>query len=360
MTWRVGALAREAWRNVVNNAVRSMAVALIAGAAIGVLGSLELRTTADLAAFERDYAAAGGYVAVVTGQQGGVDAGRCARLREWPAVVAAGAVRVTGTVSFVSAAGVLFQSAAVTEGALRVWAPSRRAAPLDGGASYVSGRAFAKELGLREGSYTALVGEPAATLRTVIDAERRNPQVQRWLLDVVPPVGLADECWVELRRESYAPGIASLAAWFSSGSSEAVVRPYTRRDEFTRDPLREFRDRPQRFGWVAAGGLIAAVFLLSAWFRRAELGLYLALGTGRLQVVSMLAVEAALLVGVGVLLAVPWVAAIQVSLGHDIPWEHARIALRTSLLGALLGLGIAPWLAALVARGNIANLLKDR
>ena len=42
----------------------------------------------------------------------------------------------------------------------------------------------------------------------------------------------------------------------------------------------------------ALGGLIAAVFLLYAWFRRAELGLYLALGTGRLQVVTMLAVEA--------------------------------------------------------------------
>jgi hypothetical protein len=191
-------------------------------------------------------------------------------------VTAAGAIRPTGTVSFVSAPGVLFQSAEVTEGTLRVWAPAQQVATADGGPAYVLGSALATELGVREGSLTAVAGQPVARVRTVLNTERRFRQVQRWLLDVTPPAGPFDECWVEFTRESYGPGLATLAAWFATGSTDPVVRPYSRRNEFTRDPLREFRERPQRYGWLAAGGLVAAVLLLSAWFRRAEIGLYLA------------------------------------------------------------------------------------
>lgn len=360
MSWRISALLREAWLNVARNPVRSAVVVLIAAAAVGVPGYLELRTAADLTAFQRDYAAAGGYVAVVTGQEGGIDGGRCAALANWEGVVAAGGMRTAGTVSFVSAPGVLFQSAAVTEGALRVWAPSQRAEPADGTPAYVAGKALAKEIGLREGSLTALTGEPVARVRGVIESERRNPQVQRWSLDVVSPAGTFDECWVEFSRESYSPGLAALAAWFASGSEEPIVRPYTRKDEFTRDPLQEFRDRPQRYGWVAAGGLIAAIFLLTAWFRRSELGLYLATGTGRLQLVTMLAAEALLLVGTGALIAAFWGAAIHAALGHNLPRDHLQIAGRALLSSALLGLLLAPWAPSLVARGNIASLLKDR
>jgi hypothetical protein len=60
MSWRASALLREAWLNVVSNPVRSGVVVLIAAAAVGVLGFLELRTAADLTEFQRDYAAAGG------------------------------------------------------------------------------------------------------------------------------------------------------------------------------------------------------------------------------------------------------------------------------------------------------------
>jgi hypothetical protein len=281
-------------------------------------------------------------------------------LANWDGVVAAGGMRIAGTVSFVSAPGVLFQSAAVTEGALHVWAPSQRAEPADGTPAYVVGKALAKEIGLRDGSLTALTGEPVARVLGVLDSGRRNPQVQRWLLDVVPPAGTFDECWVEFSRESYSPGLAALAAWFAAGSKEPIVRPYTRKDEFTRDPLREFHDRPQRYGWLAAGGLIGAVFLLSAWFRRSELGLYLAIGTGRLQLVTMLAADALVLMATGAFIAAAWGAAIHAALGHNLPYDHLRIAGRALLSSALLGLAVAPWASSLVARGNIASLLKDR
>lgn len=360
MSWRASSLAREAWRNVTANAVRSLVVVVIGAAAVGTLAFLDLHQAADLAAFVRDYTAAGGYVAVVSGQGERLSAGRCEQLNGLAHVVAAGGVRPLGTLSVASAPGVLFQSAAVTEGALRVWARASVAAATPGLPSYILGTAAANELGLRAGSYLAVAGQPVSRVSAVLDMQRRNPQAQRWLLEVTPASGTVDECWVELDRNGYQPGLASLAAWFATGSKEPVVRPYIRSGEFTRAPAQEFAERPQRFGWLVVGGLIGAVVLLSAWFRRAELGLYLAVGTSRLDLLGMLALESLLLVAAGAILGPGYAFAAERFVGGSIPWDHARIALRSGGMGALLGLGLAPWLASAVARGNLAAMLKDR
>ena len=184
--------------------------------------------------------------------------------------------------------------------------------------------------------------------------------MQRWALDVAAPFGPADECWVEFERNSYTAGTARLAAWFATGSQEPVVRPYFRRDEFTRDPAADFAGRAGRYGWLAAGGLIAAVIALSAWFRRSELGLYLALGTPRPRLWMLLALETLLVVSAATALALLWAFAHQRSLHDPLPWDHVRVALRSGLSAALLGILLAPLLAILVARGNIAAMLKER
>jgi hypothetical protein len=74
----------------------------------------------------------------------------------------------------------------------------------------------------------------------------------------------------------------------------------------------------------------------------------------------MLAAEAFLIIGDGTLLAGAWTVGIHAALGSEVPADHLRIAARAVFSGALLGLALAPWLAVLVARGNIAGLLKDR
>lgn len=360
MSWRPSALVREATLNILANGARSLVIVLLLGAAIGALAFLELGEANDLAAFRRDYAAAGGFVAVVVAHDDSLSAERCEGLHSWPGVVAAGSVRNTGTVSFTSAPGVLFQSAAVSPGILAVWRPGSYAAPALDGGSFIAGAALAKELGLVSGSFTARTGEQPALVQAVIDTTRRNPQAQRWALEVGPPAGSADECWVEFDRETHAAGFASLPAWFAAGTQEPVARPYLRADEFTRDPAREFADRPQRFGWLAVGGLAIALFVLMAWFRRAELGLYLALGTSRIQLLVLLALEAGILIVFAAGAAIPWAVALHSALGHSLPADHMRLALRAGVSGALLALALAPIAASLVARGDIAALLKER
>jgi hypothetical protein len=224
----------------------------------------------------------------------------------------------------------------------------------------VVGSALAAELGLRQGSWLAPRGQEPARILAVVNTEPRNPQSQRWLLEIAPPSGPAAECWVEFERAAYEPGLAALAAAFAQGSREPVVRPYIRRDEFTRDVAREFRERPERWGWLVAGGLTAALFLLAAWFRRAELGLYLAVGTPRLQLIALLGIESSLVVAFAATAGILWAFAVHGALGHAVPADHAWVALRSGASGALLGMALAPWLAALVARGNISALLKER
>ena len=360
MRWRAAALAREALLNIAANAVRSAVVVVLLGVAIGALAFLELQEAHDLAAFRDEYAAAGGFVAVVGAQEGTISAERCEALATRPGVVAAGSARNTGTVSFTSAPGVLFQSAAVSKGILDVWRPGAAVPPIVEGPSFVAGASLAKELGLAPGSVAARTGEPPARVAAVIDTSRRNPQVQRWALELAPPAGGANECWVEFDRAHYAAGFETLPAWFAEGTREPIARPYLRSDEFTRDPAAEFAGRPQRFGWLALGGLAAALFMLMAWFRRAELGLYLALGTPRSQLLALLALEAAVLIAVAAAISVPWAFAVQVALGEGVPSDHVSLALRGALSGTLLAMVLAPLAGSLAVRGNVAGLLKER
>lgn len=357
MSWRASALAREAACNVRANSIRSFVGLAIIASSIGVLVHVELRQAREATEFLREFEAAGGYMAVVSGGEGMLDSGRCEQLRSWPGVRAAGALGTTTPVSFANAPGQLFQSAVLSPGLLRAWQPG---AALPTGGGYVVGPSLGGELGLRPGSRLALAGESPATVASVLDAERRNPATVRWLLDVAAPSFAAHECWVVFDRGHYEPGLAALPAWFADGAAEPAVRPYIRRDAFTRDVSGEFASRPQRHGWVAAGGLVVAVFVLASWFRRAELGLYLALGTARLQLAALLFAEAALLLGAGFVLALSWAIVAERLAGHAVPWEHVELSVRAAGSAALLGLVAAPLLSSLVARGNLASLLKDR
>jgi hypothetical protein len=139
-----------------------------------------------------------------------------------------------------------------------------------------------------------------------------------------------------------------------------VARPYIRRDEFTRDPAAEWAARPQRNGWPLTGGLMAGLFALTAWFRRSELGLYLAIGTPRMSLMLMLAVEVMLLVSLAFLLSVAHAFAIAEALHQSPGLSEVFVVLRTAGSAGLLALAIAPVLAVLVVRGSIAELLKER
>jgi hypothetical protein len=358
VSWRTGALVREAWLNVISSRWRTAGIVLAMTAILGSLAALELRDANELRSFQASFARSGGYVALGIPGSDPASAARCEAMNGQPGVVAAGAVFPAQLATLETAPGVLFQRAAITRGVLRVWDPGARV-PAATGRQVVIGLALAEEMGLRAGSYAMPQGEEPALVTAVVDVARRNPQVARWLLEPAAPEGSAEQCWVEFEPGAYEAGVASLAARFTTGDEEAVARPYIRRDEFTRDPEAEFAARPQRNGWPLAGGLMAGLFALTAWFRRSELGLYLAIGTPRVSLMLMLSVEALLLVGFAFVLSVVYGFAIDEALRHSPKWSELRIVLRTAGSAALLALAVAPVLAVLVVRGSIAELLKE-
>jgi hypothetical protein len=165
---------------------------------------------------------------------------------------------------------------------------------------------------------------------------------------------------VEFEPGAYEAGLGSLPSLMTSGDEEATARPYFRRDEFTRDPAADFGSRPQRNGWPLASGLLAGLIALATWFRRAELGLYLAVGTGRPALLFMLAIETLLVLVVGLLLALIYAFAIDEALHHSPGSSELVIMFRTTASAALLAMVVAPLAAVAVVRGNIADLLKER
>ena len=361
MAWRWRSVLAEALANVASAGVRTASIIVITASVFGAVAFLELRTANDLLGFVKEFERSGGYVVIVVPAEGStVEASKCEALNGRSFVVSAGSLRSTELVSFASAPGVLFQRATVSSSILGVWAPDTYVPPGDGAPALVVGSALAEELGVRAGSYLQPEGDAPARIIAVIDTEQRNPQSSRWALDVAPPVGAVEACWVEMKRDAYDAGLAALPAMFADGEEAPIIRPFRRQDEFTRDPAAEFRARPQRLGWLAASGLVIATLWLTTWFRRSELGLYLALGTDRSTLAMMLAVEATVVVAAAYLLGVTYAFAVDVALNHEPIYSTSLLAVRTSLSAALLALALAPLGAFLFVRGTIAELLKDR
>ena len=357
MTWRAAELIREGLGNLWSNGFRSIALAAIAAAALGGLAFMELRQAGELTQFARDYQAGGAYVAIASVPGGGLSGARCESLTAVGGVRAAGAMRGTGTVTFPSAPGVLFQSADVTPGVVDVWAPGVSG---PSGAGILAGSALASELGIRPGLVARVEAARPTYFSAVYDFSRRNPQAARWALSPVPATGGFDECWVEFSPGTYAGGREMLAARFAEGSADPVVRPYRRSDEFTRDPAAEWASRPQRRGWLAVPAVLFGLGLVSAWFRRSESALYLAVGTRRVQLAVMAMAEQWPLVGMGWAVGFAAAFASEASITRQPAGDAVVAALTTSASAALWALVLLPWASALVARGNIASMLKDR
>ena len=357
MTWRIASLLAEGLANLRANLFRSLVLVGLCGGAFGSLAYMELRQGMELTQFARDFREGGAYVAIASVPGGGVSGARCESLNGSSGVVAAGAWRGTGQDTFPTAPGVLFQAADVTAGILRVW-DTRQA--LGAGAGLVVGPAMASELGLRTGLIAGFENSEPVRVTGVGEFSRRNPQAARWALSPVSAAGQFDECWVEFEPGAYEAGRDALAARFAESSADPVVRPYRRADEFTRNPAEEWDARPQKRGWVAVPALLFGFGLVAAWFRRSEAGLYLSMGTRRAQLALMAAAEQWPLVAAGWSLGFSYAVALQAWRSADPTRDILEHAAITSGSAALVALALIPWASALVARGSIAALLKDR
>ena len=213
--WRLREAAGEAWRSVSAGLWRTVTLGVVTAGLVGALVWVELGTSDDVLGFQRAFERRGGWVGVATDPQARIDAAGCAALAHHSGVVHAGALGAADTIQTTAAPGTLFQTAAATSGAIRLWAADP---PAHGDlvTGLVLGQAAADELGLRPGMHLSVAGDDRIrSVGAVVDTEARNPFITRWILDVAPPAGTAAQCWVEFSPENLDIGLQVLEATFA-------------------------------------------------------------------------------------------------------------------------------------------------
>jgi len=359
-TWRVRDLVIDAVRNVGGSPVRSLLLGVTTAGLIGALVFTELSTTNDLLAFEHRFIDSGGNV-VVAYSDDGLDTRRCAAMASMSGILETAAVTPGSPVEVAQAPGTLFSTGTITTGALTLFTLEPPASVTDVFDRWVIGSAAATELGLSEGMWLTVSGSEPRRVGAVIDTEARNPQIDRWILTVAPAAGIARQCWVE-----FTPGATTgrneMVETIFADSSDILVTPWIRLDEFSRDPLTELAARPQTNAWLIAGLLLAGISWIGTWFRRSHIGLYRAVGTGPAALLIIGAVEYAIPILLGGLAGTLWAAAAwTATTASGFPdADQLAIAVRTAASTMLLALVTAPLLWPAAARGSIAQQLKDR
>lgn len=356
--WSIRGLWQEATRNVTSTVGRTLVVAVAVCGIVGGLTWVELATTGDLLAFQDEFLARGGSVAIVDAE-GLVSASRCDALARRSEVVASGGMTRGGSVEVLSAPRTAFQTAWATPGAFEVWAADPPRGD-DWTRSLFVGNVAAEELGIRDGSVILVAGEEPQQV-TVIDVEARNSQAARWLISPVAPAGMVDQCWVEYAPADVEAGMAALEVAFADAGDTMAVRRAIRLGEFGRDPVAELADRPQRSAWVIAGLLLALLAWLATWFQRSEIGLYRAVGTPTAALWLLGQIEAFVVMIPAACAGFLWAAAGYVATTDGFPIaDQLGIAVRTAAATLLVALIVAPLAWPSLGRGQIAAQLKDR
>jgi hypothetical protein len=350
--WQLRALASEAAANAWSSPSRVAVLGAVVVVLTAAMTWLELGVIGDARALEDRFADAGGYVAVVSSENG-VDAHVCDALISLSGVVGSGGVRAGGQVTATTSPRVNFQRFEVTRGILRVWDPALTTVP----AGHGVGQAAAEELGLSAATWVDL-GEAGRGRTTVLDPAGRNPFAARAFLDLVPPEGRMSECWVEFSPDVYEAGLQLLPALFAA--DEGTARRVVDRGEFAQDPSTVVSGRLSQWTWIPAGLAASSVFALVALLRRSETAVYRAFGLSRLAVLLMLQIEVAQLTVVGVAAASLWTAATYAAFVAVPSHEQMTAAMTTAALFAVLVAVVAPFVAAGLAGGSPASLLKER
>jgi len=351
--WRLRSLLFEGISNVRASMARSLVLGAALCAAFIALAFAELSFSGGLEDQARTFAAAGGYVAVVSGPDG-VSGADCALLGSASDAVSAGAVRTVGETTAGNAPEVAFRRLEATSGLVQVWDPSTSAAP---GPGMIFGASAADELGLKSGSWVSVGGAPATQVG-VIHPEPRGPFGARAVIDIVSPAGRFDECWVEYDPATFATRLRSLPAAFAP--DEVDARRVVDRGQFALDPAVLFADRPQRWGWLPLGLIGAAMVALMAIFRRSEMAVYRAYGLPRVGLMLLHQVETLLVLVAALLTGLIWAVLIQ-AVTSDLPsLEQVWIATTSVTEAAAVVLVLGPLGGVLAARGDPSILLRDR
>jgi len=358
VSWRLDELSVEAFRNALAAPIRTaVVIGVMSGAMLTVTAS-EVAFTRELVDFQARSLRAGSSVAVVTSNSGALPPAPCLALQDHDGVRWAGTLAAGSPVELSKAPGILVQSGSASYGALELWTDGTYR-PTDGSPGLVVGGALAEEMGLGPNSIVQPIDDDPGRVAAVIDTEKRNPAISRWLLTPTHPVAPVDACWIEFAPGTLVAGLELLQVTYGGQGADVSIQPWLRSNELARQPAQEFESRTSRYAWVACGLLILLVSLLIARTRRAEIGLYRSAGTTTAQLLFMAQVETLQVVAVGGAIGALW--GIVLAGGGPAALSDSTVlsvALRSALCAGCFTVALAPLARLIVARGSVVSQLK--
>lgn len=367
-TVRFGAVAGEAWRNVVSGTTRAFLLAAVFAVVLGSLGWVQGRLVVGLVQDAQRFKASGAATEVVT-LQGGIDGAQCDALTSAPGIVASGALRAGPDLT-------LAVLPSRTIGSLEASPGFGRLLDLDSwGQAWSAGAWVASDLGTALGLRDANAGAgiplrgggtiPVDGIYNYPD-DGRNPVLKYQVVAPVAPVKPFDQCWVLAWPDSSAatqllmlPVIPQIAATAADNQTAQITQLNTTLGT-TFDGTTRFTDLPLTPLMLAGAVLGLFLGLLSVRIRRLELASTLHAGLARSSLALQLLIETSwwLLLALAPALAACRFAA---ALGNTTDWWPAFYpATRTLLLAALCTLLGAQLAVATTRERHLFRYFKNR
>ena len=364
--WKPSIVAREIWLNLVGDRWRALLVLFVIAGLSSYVSVTELKVGIETLETADALRRGGMYAYIVEApptsvsslSDNGLGAARCVALENLDHVVAAGGYSLGDSVRLDRAPGMLFERAATVGRIAQLWDAELQDRGT-GGATILVPKSAAADFGIVEGQALRVDSQTFSQVG-LFDPGARFPEAAVWLGESVGPEGRVEKCAVELFPNTARPGAAGVRAWFADTDAPVSVSPMFVADEFTRDPAREFETRSNRYAWVAVGFALGLAFAVVAWFKRGDIALYKALGSGRAQTASLFVAQGTILLSAGWALAISAsVVAIQLSTGGLTP-GILPVAIRSSALAMLTSAVLQAVVFTLVAFGPTAQQIKER
>jgi len=275
---------------------RTIALSIASAVSAALLVYLELASVGGALQFRAQSLAAGAGVAIVKSDTG-MSAAICEAISDNFGIVSSGGLSRNAAVEAITAPGVLLGKVAVTDGLLSLWgmAPSSVAASPAGG--WLIGSDLSDELDIRAGDHLAVQGSKDAAVDAIVPRGPLTETGARWVVEIVPPLGTIDECWVSFESAVTITDLGALSSVFAA-SDGLSARPFLRPDALSRDTRREILERPSKWGWLAFVVALALVHYLVWRSRSNERALYSVVGTNRLEHLFRAQLDVAILTAV--------------------------------------------------------------
>jgi hypothetical protein len=316
---------------------------------------------------EQAWIDAGGYVLVVTGARNEsgtnpVPGAVCDRLTEIEGISAAFALQTSGArAAFTHIPGGRAPIYEVSPGAARFLGATPTAS-----ATVIVTSGLAQRTGVRDAEDVRLVlsaGGATTAKSGVLTARAVDSAVLGEEYDgalLVPAIltGDVSTCFVRTDAAHHKAVATALPALLAYGGQPALAQPRLFSSDFTVDYTSAYEDRDLRWLWVPAAALLALIWMITQWFRRSQLAIYVTFGMKPAPRLVMQVSEWAVLVAFGL----PWGWGLGIvwalALGASVETALTQVSLHAIL--TVLAASVVVVLFGLRPTGSLLDALKDR